>query len=81
MSQLRSEHKFPLQKAAVAIRFFGNHRTNSDLDNMAGACLDALTLNGAGVLMDDRLSCLPRLTVEYVSGTEETGIWIEIQPL
>ncbi|WP_413164109.1 RusA family crossover junction endodeoxyribonuclease [Capilliphycus salinus ALCB114379] len=81
MSQFRSTHKFPLQKAAVSLRFFGNHRTNSDLDNMAGACLDALTLNGAGVLIDDRLSCLPRLTVEYVSGTEETGVWIEIQPL
>ncbi|ERT06276.1 endodeoxyribonuclease RusA family protein [Lyngbya aestuarii BL J] len=81
MSQFHSTHKFPLQKAAVALRFFGNHRTNSDLDNMAGACLDALTLNGAGVLMDDRLSCLPRLTVEYVSGTKETGVWIEIQPL
>ena len=81
MSQFRSTHKFPLQKAAVELRFFGKHRTNSDLDNMAGACLDALTLNGAGVLMDDRLSCLPRLSVEYVSGTEETGVWIEIQPL
>ncbi len=81
MSQFRSDYKFPLQKAAVALRFFGNHRTNSDLDNMAGACLDALTLNGAGVLIDDRLSCLPRLTVEYVSGTDETGVWIEIQPL
>jgi Holliday junction resolvase RusA-like endonuclease len=81
MSQFHSTHKFPLQKAAVSLRFFGNHRTNSDLDNMAGACLDALTLNGAGVLMDDRLSCLPRLTVEYVSGTKETGVWIEIQPL
>ncbi|WP_232228412.1 RusA family crossover junction endodeoxyribonuclease [Lyngbya sp. PCC 8106] len=81
MSQFHSTHKFPLQKVAVSLRFFGNHRTNSDLDNMAGACLDALTLNGAGVLMDDRLSCLPRLTVEYVSGTKETGVWIEIQPL
>ena len=81
MSRFRLNHKFPLQKAAVSLRFFGNHRTNSDLDNMAGACLDALTLNGAGVLIDDRLSCLPRLSVEYVSGTKETGVWIEIIPL
>ncbi|MEL7037621.1 MAG: RusA family crossover junction endodeoxyribonuclease [Cyanobacteria bacterium J06592_8] len=81
MSELRSSYKFPLQKAAIALRFLGNHRTNSDLDNMAGACLDALTLNGAGVLMDDRISCLPKLSVEYVSGANETGVWIEIHPL
>ncbi|MDY7024120.1 MAG: RusA family crossover junction endodeoxyribonuclease [Cyanobacteriota bacterium] len=81
MSEMRSTYKFPLQKAAIALRFLGNHRTNSDLDNMAGACLDALTLNGAGVLMDDRISCLPKLSVEYVSGANETGVWIEIQPL
>lgn len=81
MANFRATQTFPLRKAAVSIRFFGKHRTNSDLDNLAGACLDALTLNGAGVLMDDRLSCLPQLSVEYIPDTEETGVWIEIQPL
>ncbi|MGB3401818.1 MAG: RusA family crossover junction endodeoxyribonuclease [Microcoleaceae cyanobacterium] len=81
MCELHPAPKFPLQKAAISLRFFGNHRTNSDIDNLAGACLDALTLNGAGILKDDRLSCLPQLSVEFVPGTPETGVWIEIEPL
>ncbi len=81
MCELHPTPQFPLQKAAISLRFFGNHRTNSDIDNLAGACLDALTLNGAGILKDDRLSCLPQLTVEFVPGTPETGVWIEIEPL
>lgn len=74
-------HKFPLRKAALLIRLLGNHRTNSDIDNLAGACLDALTLNGAGVLIDDRLSCLPQLNVEFDPDAKETGVYIEIEPL
>jgi Holliday junction resolvase RusA-like endonuclease len=81
MCELHPAPQFPLQKAAISLRFFGNHRTNSDIDNLAGACLDALTLNGAGILQDDRLSCLPQLSVEFVPGTPETGVWIEIEPL
>ena len=27
----------PIQKAAISISFCGKHRTNSDLDNLAGA--------------------------------------------
>jgi Holliday junction resolvase RusA-like endonuclease len=81
MCELHPAPQFPLQKAAISLRFFGNHRTNSDIDNLAGACLDALTLNGAGILKDDRLSCLPQLSVEFVPGTPETGVWIEIEPL
>lgn len=73
--------KLPLRKASVFMRFFGNHRTNADLDNLAGSCLDALTLKGAGVLLDDRISCVPKLTVEYVPDSEETGVWIQIKPL
>ena len=81
MANFRVTQTFPLPKAAVSIRLFGKHRTNSDIDNLAGACLDALTLNGAGVLVDDRLSCLPQLSVEYIPDTQETGVWIEIKPL
>lgn len=81
MCDVYGHQQFPLEKAAISLRFFGKHRTNSDLDNMAGACLDALTLNGAGVLKDDCLRCLPQLTVEYVPGAPETGVWIEIEPL
>ncbi len=73
--------KLPIKKAAISLSFCGKHRTNSDLDNMAGACLDALTLNGAGVLKDDRLSCIPKLTVEYVASEGETGVWITIESI
>ncbi len=81
ISEQNITHKFPLRKAAIVIRLLGNHRTNSDIDNLAGACLDALTLNGAGVLIDDRLSCLPQLSVEFDPDAKETGVYIEIEPL
>ncbi|WP_231516640.1 RusA family crossover junction endodeoxyribonuclease [Planktothrix paucivesiculata] len=81
ISEQNITHKFPLRKAAIVIKLFGNHRTNSDIDNLAGACLDALTLNGAGVLIDDRLSCLPQLTVEFDPDAKKTGVSIEIEPL
>ncbi|MGK7920567.1 MAG: RusA family crossover junction endodeoxyribonuclease, partial [Trichodesmium sp.] len=81
VSELNLEVDLPIQKAAIFISFCGKHRTNSDLDNLAGACLDALTLNGAGVLQDDRLSCIPKLTIEYIPDTKKTGVWIEIEIL
>ena len=81
VSELNLEVNLPIQKAAISISFCGKHRTNSDLDNLAGACLDALTLNGAGVLQDDRLSCIPKLTIEYIPDTKTTGVWIEIEIL
>lgn len=81
ISEQNITHKFPLRKAAIVIKLLGNHRTNSDIDNLAGACLDALTLNGAGVLIDDRLSCLPQLTVEFDPDAKKTGVSIEIEPL
>lgn len=81
VSELNLEASLPIQKAAISISFCGKHRTNSDLDNLAGACLDALTLNGAGVLQDDRLSCIPKLTIEYIPHIKKTGVWIEIEIL
>lgn len=81
MSERNLSNRFPIRRAAVTIRLFGNHRTNSDIDNLAGACLDALTWQGAGVLMDDRLSCLPQLRVEFIPDLPKTGVWIDIEPL
>jgi Holliday junction resolvase RusA-like endonuclease len=71
----------PIKKASILMRFVGKHRTNSDLDNLAGACLDALTMNGAGVLVDDRISCVSKLSVEYLPDAKNTGVWIEITPV
>ena len=81
VSKLNLEVSLPIQRAAISISFCGKHRTNSDLDNLAGACLDALTLNGAGVLQDDRLSCIPKLNIEYIPHIKKIGVWIEIKIL
>jgi Holliday junction resolvase RusA-like endonuclease len=81
LSERYGEWELPIQRAIVKLRFVGRHRQNSDVDNLAGSCLDALSGRGAGVLRDDRLSCVPKLTAEYVPGSEETGVWIEIEPL
>lgn len=81
LTDLDVDIEFPIKRAEVTIRFVGKHRTNSDLDNMAGACLDALTLKGAGVLQDDRISCVSRLSVEYEPKAKETGVIIEIEPI
>lgn len=82
--QIREMHpapELPLEKVAITLRFTGKHRTNSDLDNLAGACLDALTLNGAGIIVDDNIKRVPRLTVEYEPKKGKTGVTIEIEPL
>lgn len=81
LSELNLTIELPIKRASILMRFVGKHRTNSDLDNLAGACLDALTMNGAGVLLDDRISCVSKLSVEYVPVAEKTGVWIEITPV
>ena len=72
--------ELPIPRANISLIFMGNHRKNADLDNLAGACLDALTLNGAGVILDDRVTCVPKLTVEYQPNTKKTGVLIKIEP-
>ncbi len=72
--------KLPIPRANISLIFMGNHRKNADLDNLAGACLDALTLNGAGVILDDRVTCVPKLTVEYEPNAKKTGVLIKIEP-
>jgi len=73
--------ELPIPRANISLIFMGNHRKNADLDNLAGACLDALTLNGAGVILDDRVTCVPKLTVEYEPNAKKTGGLIKIEPL
>lgn len=65
----------PVKKAAVKIELHGSHR--GDPDNLAGSCLDALV--SVGVLLDDRLSCVPRLVVEH-EPKGDRGAWIEVTP-
>lgn len=66
----------PIQRAEVRILLQGKHR--GDIDNISGSCLDALT--SAQVLLDDRLSCLPRLVIEH-DPKGECGVLIEIKLL
>ena len=51
----------PLAKAKVSIAIGGGQR--GDLDNIAGAILDALVQSG--ILLDDRISVVSKLTVEH----------------
>jgi Holliday junction resolvase RusA-like endonuclease len=51
----------PISKAEISIEVGGKQL--GDLDNIAGAVLDALVQ--AGVLLDDRLSIVSKLTIEH----------------
>jgi Holliday junction resolvase RusA-like endonuclease len=51
----------PLAKAEVSIAIGGGQR--GDLDNIAGAILDALVQSG--ILLDDRLSVVSKLSIEH----------------
>lgn len=63
LCQLGNRDSFPIAvPVAVEIALIGaSHR--GDLDNLAGAVLDALV--EAAVLTDDRLSCVPKLVVTH----------------
>jgi Holliday junction resolvase RusA-like endonuclease len=64
----------PWPQAHVSIAIGGKQR--GDLDNIAGAILDALVQ--AGVLADDRLACVPRLTVEHhPTGPRRATVWLD----
>ncbi len=63
----------PIQRAEVQITLKGKHR--GDGDNLAGSCLDALV--AAGVLLDDRISCVPRLVIEH-QPEGERGALVEV---
>ena len=51
----------PISKAEVSIDLFGSHR--GDLDNLAGSVLDSLVV--AGILLDDRLSVVSKLSIAH----------------
>ena len=56
----------PLAIAAVSVVVYGSPR--GDLDNIVGSVLDALVQ--AGVLVDDRCSCVPELSVKVIKAKE-----------
>lgn len=66
----------PIPRAAIAIKILGSAR--GDLDNLAGAVLDALVQ--ASVIVDDRINCVPDLRILHVPG-KKNGAIIEITPI
>ena len=78
---LREQNSYsqPLVMCRITIIFLGSHNRNADLDNLAGAVLDALV--DAKVIEDDRLSVVRELTTKFpgTKGKKETTI--EIEPL
>lgn len=65
----------PLVKAEVSIYIGGGQR--GDLDNIAGAILDALVQ--AGILLDDRISVVSKLSIAH-HRERSPGASIEISP-
>lgn len=74
-SQIVNKSKLPLAIALIEVNLTGKHR--GDLDNLAGSCMDALV--SAGILADDNVNCVPRLTVTY-QPTGKLGVSIIIKP-
>lgn len=56
-----------------------NYRDWKDLDNLAGACLDALVQ--AGILADDRLQLIPSLAVRHYASKKPPSAILTINPI
>jgi len=76
LKQLGDRTLPPIARASAEILLIGKYRGNAD--NMGGAVLDLLVQTG--VLVDDRISCVPRLLVEHQQDGE-IGAKIKIQEL
>lgn len=60
-----------MNNVAIAIELYGAAR--GDLDNIAGAILDALVQ--AGIILDDRVSVVKALSIKHCGGkTKEVTI-------
>ena len=51
----------PITRAQISIQIFGSMR--GDIDNISGSILDSLVQ--AGILLDDRLSVVSKLSIEH----------------
>lgn len=57
----QSRPSIPISRAEVSIEIGG--KQTGDLDNIAGAILDALVQSG--ILLDDRISVVSKLSIEH----------------
>lgn len=64
----------PIEKCQLEIEIGGKQR--GDLDNIAGSIMDAMVQ--AGILTDDRISLVSKLTIEYFSD-RQFGTLIKIE--
>lgn len=60
----------PLEKVTISIELYGAAR--GDLDNIAGAILDALVQ--AGIIKDDRISLVKALSIRHSSGKTKKAV-------
>lgn len=74
--QVPSSYKVPIKQAAVHVRLVGQMR--GDADNHLGAVLDGM--KSAGIIVDDRLSCIPEISLKAVPG-KPVGVEIIVIPL
>ena len=70
------EVNFPLYGVAIAILLRGKHHRGSDIDNIAGALLDALVQ--AHILKNDNMTAVSELSIRLHHGEDEPKIFIEI---
>lgn len=66
----------PMDSCRITIVFVGKHNKNGDLDNLAGAVLDALV--SAEVIIDDRLSVVRELSLRFEESKDEATTEIEV---
>lgn len=66
----------PLEKVTISIELYGSHR--GDLDNIAGAILDALVQSG--IILDDRVSLVKALSIRHLDEKDKRAI-VEIEKL
>jgi Holliday junction resolvase RusA-like endonuclease len=69
-------NELPFKKAKISIEYHGKHG-KKDLDNAAGAILDALVK--AGILEDDDMQHVPELNVRTKRWMESKGVQIKME--
>lgn len=66
----------PIHRASIQILLQGLHK--GDADNLCGSVLDSLV--ACGVLLDDRLTCVPSLAISHEPKGVH-GVWVEVKAL
>jgi Holliday junction resolvase RusA-like endonuclease len=77
--QIQSQWSWPpLERASLEFKFYVKKDTQ-DVDNKMQACLDLLVKSG--VIKDDRIKCLPKISAEAVMTNKEETVEITVYPL